>query len=290
MKEDLLGKKIKSLRLAKGMTQAALSGDTITRNMLSQIENGVAQPSVATITQLAERLDTPVEYFFSESTDLDAFRKIGAIGRIRKLYAAGEFAKCIARLEALGVSDDETEMLFANAYYERGVKAYREGMLRSAASFFRAAIEHAEKSVYVNGEMRSMAERYLCVMQYIDTKDASKLSLSDTHSRRGACHNDILYICAIAGAAPEWAKSCSTGLCREHLTLRAGLENADTDALEGFISELRGLIDRCDEEGDMILKYHLYCDLEKLASRCGDYKCAYECSSERLLLSEKMNH
>ena len=34
-----LGQKIKSARLARGMTQKELVGDAITRNMLSKIEN-----------------------------------------------------------------------------------------------------------------------------------------------------------------------------------------------------------------------------------------------------------
>ena len=41
-----IGEKIKRLRTAKLMTQADLVGDVITRNMLSQIENGVANPSL----------------------------------------------------------------------------------------------------------------------------------------------------------------------------------------------------------------------------------------------------
>ena len=66
MKQLSLGKKIKNLRLKKGMTQAELAGETITRNMLSQIENEMAQPSVNTILELSEKLETPAEYFFSE--------------------------------------------------------------------------------------------------------------------------------------------------------------------------------------------------------------------------------
>ena len=40
-----LGEKIKNLRISKNITQSALSGAKITRNMLSQIENGKAMPS-----------------------------------------------------------------------------------------------------------------------------------------------------------------------------------------------------------------------------------------------------
>ena len=117
MKDNMMGKKIRALRLEKGMTQAALAGETVTRNMLSQIENGTAQPSVTTILELAEKLGAPTEYFFSECDDLNVFRKIGAIDKIRRAFADGDYGKCIYRLEHLAVSDEETEYLWAESYF-----------------------------------------------------------------------------------------------------------------------------------------------------------------------------
>ena len=51
-----LGQKLKQTRLARGMTQSQVVGDRITRNMLSQIENDLASPSVGTLEYLARRL------------------------------------------------------------------------------------------------------------------------------------------------------------------------------------------------------------------------------------------
>lgn len=58
-----LGEKLKQARLEAGLSQRQLCGDTITRNMLSQIENGSAKPSFATLQALAARLGKPVSYF-----------------------------------------------------------------------------------------------------------------------------------------------------------------------------------------------------------------------------------
>ena len=52
-----VGLRLKELRLRRGMTQKELSGDRITRNMLSLIESGSASPSVSTLLYLAERLE-----------------------------------------------------------------------------------------------------------------------------------------------------------------------------------------------------------------------------------------
>ncbi len=161
LKDEMLGKKIKSLRLQKNMTQAALAGDTITRNMLSQIENGVALPSVSTIIELAKKLDTPIEYFFSENGELGDFKKLGAIAKIRKLYTLGDYAKCISRLEALGVSDDETEFIYAKSFFACGKGSFQKGEKQSADIFFELALKHGAKSVYIDAEFFEKAKSYL---------------------------------------------------------------------------------------------------------------------------------
>ena len=61
-----LGAKIRQARLEAGLSQRQLCGDTITRNMLSQIENGSAKPSMDTLRQLAQRLDRPMSFFLEE--------------------------------------------------------------------------------------------------------------------------------------------------------------------------------------------------------------------------------
>ena len=61
-----LGQKIKEARLQAGLSQRQLCGDEITRNMLSQIENGSARPSMTTLQYLASRLGVSVSYFLEE--------------------------------------------------------------------------------------------------------------------------------------------------------------------------------------------------------------------------------
>ena len=61
-----LGEKLRLARIEANLTQSALCGDTITRNMLSQIEHGTARPSMATLKILAARLGKPMSYFLEE--------------------------------------------------------------------------------------------------------------------------------------------------------------------------------------------------------------------------------
>ena len=61
-----LSQKLKQARLDAGLSQKALCGDRITRNMLSQIENGSARPSMDTLRYLAGQLGKPLSYFLEE--------------------------------------------------------------------------------------------------------------------------------------------------------------------------------------------------------------------------------
>ncbi len=61
-----LGVRLRQARLEAGLSQRQLCGDTVTRNMLSQIENGSARPSMDTLRILAQRLGKPMSYFWEE--------------------------------------------------------------------------------------------------------------------------------------------------------------------------------------------------------------------------------
>ena len=287
MKQIMLGKKIKELRLQKKMTQAELAGDTITRNMLSQIENGVAQPSVTTIMELAEKLGVPTEYFFSENEDLDAFRKIGAISKIKKLYMAGDYGKCISRLENLCVSDDETEYLFARAFFAKGVELYRSGYLSGALEYFEKAMIHAEKTIYLDDMFLIAVQKYHCAANFIRSKEKEDtVSLCDM-KKESDFQADIAYIAAIAGQGVTFDYGMNS-IYAEHLAVREKLKTEQYDTA-AMMDKLRDILLRAEETRYAVLKYYVLCDLETLAERISDYKCAYECSSARLALAEKMN-
>ena len=64
-----LGEKLRQARMEAGLSQRQLCGEEITRNMLSQIENGAAKPSMATLRYLAERLGKPLSWFLDEQAE-----------------------------------------------------------------------------------------------------------------------------------------------------------------------------------------------------------------------------
>ena len=89
-----IGKKIKELRTEKMMTQSELAGGEITRNMLSQIENGIALPSLSTITHLAKKLGVPAGYLLSEGVDEFIYKKTRVMQDIKRAYADKNYLLC----------------------------------------------------------------------------------------------------------------------------------------------------------------------------------------------------
>ena len=65
-----LGTRLRQARMEAGLSQRQLCGETITRNMLSQIENGSARPSMDTLRYLAGRLGKSIGYFLEEQAVL----------------------------------------------------------------------------------------------------------------------------------------------------------------------------------------------------------------------------
>lgn len=91
-----LGARLRQARLNAGLSQRQLCGEEITRNMLSQIENGSARPSMDTLQYLASRLSKPVSYFLEEDAVLSENQTI--MRQAREAYSAGAYSDALAIL------------------------------------------------------------------------------------------------------------------------------------------------------------------------------------------------
>lgn len=91
-----LGEKLRLARREAGFSQRQLCGDRITRNMLSQIENGTASPSVSTLQYLAERLGKPVSYFLDEDGAVSP--NLEVMENARRAFDGGRFEEAAAGL------------------------------------------------------------------------------------------------------------------------------------------------------------------------------------------------
>ena len=65
-----LGKKIKQMRNQKGLTQEELADRCeLTKGYISQLENNLNSPSIATLTDILSALGSNLSEFFQEETE-----------------------------------------------------------------------------------------------------------------------------------------------------------------------------------------------------------------------------
>ena len=99
-----LGEKLRLARLEAGLSQRALCGDEITRNMLSRIENGAARPSMKTLRFLAARLGKPVSYFLEEDTVCSPNQE--SMTAARRLFDGKDYAGAMQALAQYRAPDE----------------------------------------------------------------------------------------------------------------------------------------------------------------------------------------
>lgn len=150
-----LGTKIKKSRLEAGLSQRQLCGDVITRNMLSQIENGAARPSMDTLRYLAQRLGKTVSYFLDEQTVTSPNQEVMAKAR-RTFHSRA----CFDVLEILNayqapdpVFDSEYGMLRVLCLMEGAEQAIRENRLPYAESLLEQAKTAGQDTPYYTPEL-----------------------------------------------------------------------------------------------------------------------------------------
>lgn len=126
-----LGQRIKEARLEVGLSQRQLCGDVITRNMLSQIENGLARPSMDTLSYFAARLGKSVSFFLEEDTVTSPNQNL--MQQAREACRAGNWEAAVKLLEGYRAPDDtfdwEKELLWGLAHLALARQALEEKRL-----------------------------------------------------------------------------------------------------------------------------------------------------------------
>lgn len=145
-----LGQQIRQVRLDAGLSQRQLCGGLITRNMLSQIENGNARPSMDTLQQLAQRLGKPVSYFLEETPGKLPNQ---AVLEEARAAAASQRLEILQRYQAPDpLFDPERWLLEALTCLELAGNAIAEQKLTYARTLLEQAKTAGEKTPYYTRE------------------------------------------------------------------------------------------------------------------------------------------
>ena len=145
-----IGQRLRQARLEKGLSQRQLCEDLITRNMLSQIENGSARPSMEVLCTLAARLEKPVSFFLEEAVVVSSNQSV--MERAGEAYAHGNMAEALEALEDYRqpdpIFDREWALLGALCCLALAERAAAEDKRPYAQQLLERCAEFGEKTPY----------------------------------------------------------------------------------------------------------------------------------------------
>lgn len=288
-----LGEKIRELRIAKLMTQAELAGTQITRNMLSCIENGSAQPSLSTVLYIASRLNVPAGFLLAEEGDELLYRKMNSFANIKRAYMAGDWYGCRSLcVSSCPEPDDEICLMLANCDAEIAIMEFWNGHLRSACRFFDEAIGYSEKTMYSASYICAKAKVYFQYMRRLSPTLYSEVLDEDAET-------DTKYISSFSGYVDamdaldegnlEKAELLLSLIAEEpfytvHIQIRMQmLQRRYGEAKKSLLGLLKA-----DEPLNEISLYAVLCELEICCRETEDFKGAYNYANEKVVLLEKL--
>ena len=288
-----IGEKIKELRVAKLMTQSELAGTHITRNMLSCIENGTAQPSLSTILYIASRLNVPAGFLLADEGDEVVYRKMNGLANIKRAYTNGDWRGCRNLcLSACPEPDDEISLLLADCDLGIAIEEFWHGRLRSSCRFFDEAIAYAGKTVYQSEHIEACASVFFRYMQrisptlYSDFLDEEK-NLSVSYQSPFASYVEVLESLDNENhlsVAESLSKFESHSFFAKHIRIRLMIDSQHyADAKSELLDMLSG-----EEPLNEIELYTVLCELEICSKETEDYKRAYHIASDKMQLLEQL--
>ncbi len=158
-----MGQRIYQARTEAGLSQRQLAGDAITRNMLSALEHDGANPSIATLAYLSDRLGKPISYFLGE--DIPQIPEYPLVKQARSAFDAGDFQGCLESLEKLQtvgeILDREVSLLTVRSLLGLAQQAIAQDRMPYARTLLSRAEAAMEQCAYADEWM----VRHLRILQ-----------------------------------------------------------------------------------------------------------------------------
>lgn len=292
-----VGEKIKKLRTAKLMTQSELVGGEITRNMLSRIENGAAQPSMATIKYIAKRLNVSPGFLLAEEDDEILYFKSAEIGNIKKAYSNKDYGLCREMCINSEWRDDELMLILAESTLHVAIDVFARGNLHRASELFDEAIECCAQTVYNTDTIMALAQSYFRYMSYISpTLDSNSSDVGDASRLPFLNDEFFIYSSLFLSGERQGYKMTPHGEDKFFLLergssyemhLRAKILMEESKYSEGYAILYELLFNDSYEIPEPML-YFIFGDLEVCCKETEDFKGAYDFSRSKIDLMQKL--
>ena len=272
-----LGQKIKEARLSRGLSQAKLAGDKITRNMLSAIESDKANPSVKTLSYIASRLSLPLSYFFSDNPEVD--KKANAICAIKEAFKTKRYTDAISLISALGFLDDELCYILAYSHFELGRENALLGSLKSANEHFLNMKKYSNETIYDTERIVALSLIYSAVASNIQSPLLDfDVKAFDGHLNSCFDYDFYKYL------MQDYDFDYCTSAYKLHLTAKNLMKQRKyADALK-LLTRIEN--EKSESNYNAYLIFSVYGDMEICYKQLRDYENAYRYSSKRMSLIE----
>lgn len=300
-----LGANIRKARHELGLTQEQLAGEDMTRNMLSQIENGSALPSLTALCLLAERLGLPPGALLG---DLAGYHTVRLLRELRGLLVKKHYSRIIERFDSLpeglrASPGAELAYILKQTFVARAFELFGTGAVTEAGELLDRADSLPETEGF---DSNGVDDRAFTLRLLIDSAVSKSPSDADMEKLSGIIFSSsetaiYLYVCAKLSGAAGKAYSVpdeKADYYREHLTplidglpdgfarkhLKAKLEMVSAE----YLAAKALLVPLLELELPPSLLCDLYTDLEHCCKCCGDFENAYKYSTLKLELVRRM--
>ena len=258
-----LGQRLRQLRIEQGLSQRQLCGNVITRNMLSQIENGTARPSMDTLSYLSARLGKPISFFLEEENA--QIPNLAVMEQARILYAQKDWAKLLSQLQQYRDKDGQFD---------------GERWLLQALCLMELAKE-TENRTYARQLLEEAAEAGKRTPYYTDALERTRLLQLAGIGATSALPNDdgALLLRARKLLQDEKAEQAAALLdcCDDRTSARWNCLRGEAAYCEAHYAEAVRCFLRAEESDPE----HCCARLEACYRALGDYKMAYEYACKR---------
>ena len=290
-----IGEKIKKLRTSKLMTQSELVGNEITRNMLSQIENGNANPSLDTIKYIASRLNVSPGFLISEGEEERIYFKHSEIVGIKKAFMNEDYRICRHMcLNAESESDDEIRMILCECCLAIGIEEFFEGRLRDCCEFFDEAIDACGNTLYRTDYIIAAAGIYFRYMRRVSATVSSNVIDENEVNIYPAMTDEfcryVLMLDRFDGEEAEIERDAILSIGKDgspyvlHLLAKQYMKIGEYAEAHSCLKSIL----LCEQPIPSPMLYLVFADLEICCREIEDFKGAYEYSIDKVELLQKL--
>ena len=270
-----IGEKIKKLRLEKMMTQAELSGDQVTRNMLSLIEKGKAIPSLQTLNYLASRLKVSTAFLLANEHEERMLVKYSKIADIRLAYKNKNYRICMDLCKRLGrnseIKDDEIKLIMAECALNIAKDEIYSDRIRMAWLYIDEAVMYATETTYMADHIIACAGimfDYLGALSPSLVPENMDMDSFLWEEAKVLGKNDALCRYFIALKELDSAFKLDSEAQSMHVESRKLIESGEYDKAYNVLNDALKL----DEILPGVLLYNIFADLEECCRQLGNQK------------------